>query len=119
MTSTESAELKQLKQLKRQNAELRRASEVLRTASAFFAAELDRPHEMIRYVDMYRGRFGVEAICRTLGATECGFITARGYRAAKPGRHPRGGSQIRSSVPNWPGCMRRTTACTGCGKCMR
>ncbi len=38
---------------------------------------------MIQYVDTYRDRFGVEAICRTLRATECGFITARGYRAAK------------------------------------
>jgi putative transposase len=38
---------------------------------------------MIRYVDMFRDRFGVEAICRTLGATECGFLTARGYRFAK------------------------------------
>jgi len=38
---------------------------------------------MIRYVDTFRGRFGVEAICRTLGAAECGFLTARGYRAAK------------------------------------
>lgn len=38
---------------------------------------------MIRYVDAFRDRFGVEAICRTLGATESGFLTARGYRAAK------------------------------------
>ena len=38
---------------------------------------------MIRFVDENRGQFGVEAICRTLGATECGFITSRGYRAAK------------------------------------
>jgi putative transposase len=38
---------------------------------------------MIQYVDMFRDRFGVESICRTLGATECGFLTARGYRAAK------------------------------------
>lgn len=30
----------------------------------------------------YRAQFGVEAICRTLRATECGFITARGFRAA-------------------------------------
>ncbi|TIG45502.1 IS3 family transposase, partial [Legionella pneumophila] len=27
--------------------------------------------------------YGVETICRTLGATESGFITSRGYRAAK------------------------------------
>mgnify|MGYP002651669963 CR=1 FL=1 len=38
---------------------------------------------MIEYIDAYRDRFGVEAICRTLKETECGFITSRGYRAAK------------------------------------
>ena len=35
---------------------------------------------MIRFVDVFRDRFGVEAICRTIGATACGFLTARGYR---------------------------------------
>jgi transposase len=39
-TTEESAELKRLK---RENAELRRANLILKTASAFFAAELDRP----------------------------------------------------------------------------
>ena len=39
-TSEESAELKRLK---RENAELRRANEILKAASTFFAAELDRP----------------------------------------------------------------------------
>lgn len=38
-----SVELAEIKRLKRENAELRRANEILRTASAFFAAELDRP----------------------------------------------------------------------------
>src|SRR5699024_10165812 len=38
---------------------------------------------MIRYIDMFRDRFGVESICRVLGATDRGFITSRGYRAAK------------------------------------
>ena len=36
-------ELAEICRLKRENAELRRANEILRTASAFFAAELDRP----------------------------------------------------------------------------
>lgn len=40
VTSEENSELKRLK---RENAELRRANKILRTASAFFAAELDRP----------------------------------------------------------------------------
>ena len=39
-TTEESAELRRLK---RENAELRRANEILKAASAFFAAELDRP----------------------------------------------------------------------------
>jgi putative transposase len=38
---------------------------------------------MIRFIGQFAGRFGVEAICRTLGATDCGYITARGYRAAR------------------------------------
>jgi transposase len=38
------AESEQVKALKRENAELRRANEILKSASAFFAAELDRPH---------------------------------------------------------------------------
>ena len=33
----------EIRQLKREVTELRRANEILRTASAFFAAELDRP----------------------------------------------------------------------------
>lgn len=38
---------------------------------------------MIAFIDRYRDQFGAWAICRILGATECGFITSRGYRAAK------------------------------------
>jgi transposase len=37
------AESEQVKALKKENAELRRANEILKSASAFFAAELDRP----------------------------------------------------------------------------
>ena len=40
---TTSEELAEVRRLKRENAELRRTNEILRTASAFFAAELDRP----------------------------------------------------------------------------
>jgi transposase len=40
VSSDESAEMKRLR---RENAELRRANSILKAASAFFAAELDRP----------------------------------------------------------------------------
>jgi transposase len=42
VTTEEAAEIRRLK---RENAELRRANEILKAASAFFAAELDRPHQ--------------------------------------------------------------------------
>jgi transposase len=39
-----SDEIAEIKELKKEVAELRRANEILKSASAFFAAELDRPH---------------------------------------------------------------------------
>ena len=41
---TSTAEAARIRELERENAELRRANEILKAASAFFAAELDRPH---------------------------------------------------------------------------
>src|SRR3954452_16988837 len=38
-----SAEIAEIRELKKEVAELRRANEILKSASAFFAAELDRP----------------------------------------------------------------------------
>jgi transposase len=40
-TTEENAKVRRLEQ---ENRELRRANEILKSASAFFAAELDRPH---------------------------------------------------------------------------
>jgi transposase len=40
---TTSEESEELRLLKRENAELKRANEILKAASAFFAAEIDRP----------------------------------------------------------------------------
>ncbi|GAB2836501.1 transposase [Actinocorallia aurea] len=42
-TTTEEAA--QVKALKKEIAELRRANEILKAAASFFAAELDRPHQ--------------------------------------------------------------------------
>jgi transposase len=38
------AEAARLKELEQENRELKRANSILRSASIFFAAELDRPH---------------------------------------------------------------------------
>jgi transposase len=42
---TTSAEAAKIKELEQENRELRRANAILRSASAFFAAELDRPQK--------------------------------------------------------------------------
>lgn len=39
-----SEEIAEIKELKKEVSELRRANEILKSASAFFAAELDRPY---------------------------------------------------------------------------
>lgn len=51
---------------------------------------------MIAFIDEHRDRFGVEAICRVLSATDCGFITSRGYRAAK--RRPASARALRDEL---------------------
>ncbi|WP_432420840.1 IS3 family transposase [Nocardia brasiliensis] len=79
VTTEESAELKRLR---RENAELKRANAILKSASAFFAAELDRPPALtVRYVSEHQGRrdngglrWGVESICAVL--TELGVKIA-------------------------------------------
>lgn len=38
---------------------------------------------MIRFIDEHKDRFGVEPICRVLRPAVQGFLTSRGYRAAK------------------------------------
>ena len=50
----------------------------------FYAAKREAGHnEMIAFIDEHRDQFEVKAICRTVGATDCGFITSRGCRAPK------------------------------------
>ena len=43
-SGTTTAEAARIRQLEQDNRELKRANAILRSASAFFAAELDRPH---------------------------------------------------------------------------
>lgn len=52
---------------------------------------------MIAFINEHRDRFGVEAICRTLGAAECGFITSRACRAAKT--RPASARPLRDVLP--------------------
>ncbi|WP_371412925.1 IS3 family transposase [Thiomonas sp. X19] len=80
-----SAEAQRVKDLEREVKELRRANEILKLASAFFAPGGARPptQELKAFVDQYRDRFGVEPICKVLQ------IAPSGYRLhAARQRHP-------------------------------
>ncbi|QBP14118.1 IS3 family transposase (plasmid) [Cupriavidus metallidurans] len=68
-------ERQRIKDLERENRELRRANEILKLASAFFRPGGARPphQELKRFVDTYRDRFGVEPICRVLQIAPSGY----------------------------------------------
>lgn len=51
---------------------------------------------MIAFVDKMRDRFGVELVCRVMRQAEVGFLTARGYRAAKA--RPASARQLRDEL---------------------
>ena len=96
-------------ELEREVRELRRANEILKTAAAFFAAELDRrPTQMIAYIDAHRDRFGVEPICRVLP------IAPSTYYAAKrrpPSARALRDEELKAEIA--PGPRRATSASTG------
>ena len=73
------------KSLRAEVARLRRANEILTTASAFFRGTA-RPDTalMVAYIDEFKDRSRVGPIRRVLAASlDCGFITPRGYRMFK------------------------------------
>ncbi|WP_423213598.1 IS3 family transposase [Ralstonia solanacearum] len=63
-----SSEREEFKRLQREVKELRRANEILKTASAFFCAGGARPPTQVvkAYIDRYRDAYGVEPICKVL-----------------------------------------------------
>ncbi|MDB6587154.1 IS3 family transposase [Bifidobacterium longum] len=75
----------ELKSLRAEVARLRRANEILTTASGFFRGTA-RPDTalMVAYIDEFKDRFRVGPICRVLAASlDCGSVTPRGYRMFK------------------------------------
>ncbi|WP_406430441.1 IS3 family transposase [Streptomyces sp. NBC_00631] len=81
-TTEESA---QLKALKKENAELKRANEILKAAAKFLRGRA-RPatHALVAFIDEHRDRFGgVEPICRTLTAHDCKIAPSTYYAHRK------------------------------------
>ncbi|MFI6951823.1 IS3 family transposase [Streptomyces sp. NPDC050422] len=86
-TSQESAAMKALK---KENAELRRANDILK-AAAFFLRGRARPatHTLVAFIDEHRARFGgVEPICRVLTGHDCKIAPSTYYAAKKRAAEP-------------------------------
>ncbi len=60
-----------MKELERENFELRRANEILKAVSAFFAGARPATAQVVAFIDEHRHRFGVEPICRVLSEHGC------------------------------------------------
>ncbi|WP_439650596.1 IS3 family transposase [Pollutimonas subterranea] len=70
-----SAERERVKELERENRELRKANEILKLASAFFGPGGARPPiEVIRqFIDKHREAYGVEPLCKVLQIAPSGY----------------------------------------------
>ncbi|MBX3088540.1 MAG: IS3 family transposase [Cryobacterium sp.] len=69
------SELQRLKELERENKELRKANEILKLASAFFGPGGARPPSEVLndFVDQHRQAYGVESICKVLQIAPSGY----------------------------------------------
>jgi hypothetical protein len=64
-----SEEREEIKALRKEVYELRRANEILKAASVLSRPARCRRNELSRLIDEHRGRFGFEPICRSLGVS--------------------------------------------------
>ena len=82
-----SEEREEIKRLRQEVFELRRANEILKAASRVFRDRARRrPSEVSAFIDEHRGRFGVEPICRTLGVSASAYYQRAQRRSARRGR---------------------------------
>ncbi|MFF2977434.1 IS3 family transposase [Streptomyces albidoflavus] len=79
-----SEEVAEIKRLNAENAELRRANEILRAASGFLRGRA-RPavEALVAFIDEHRQVFGVEPICRILTSHGLKIATSTYYAARK------------------------------------
>ena len=80
-----SEEREEIRKLRREVFELRRANEILKAALGVFRGRArSAPSEVSVFIDEQRGRFGVEPICRALGVSASAYYQrASGERSAR------------------------------------
>ncbi|USI92802.1 IS3 family transposase [Rhodococcus pyridinivorans] len=88
LMSGEAVDADEVRRLRKENAELRRANEILKTASAFFGGGGGRPPTavIVDYIDAHRKRFGVDPICAVLTEHGISIAPSTYYKAKSRGR---------------------------------
>ena len=76
-------------ELERENRELRRANEILKAASAYFARELDSRLPLVEFVDAHRDRFGIEPVSAVLEFPVSSYYYAKKREAEPTARETR------------------------------
>ncbi|MFF9691278.1 IS3 family transposase [Streptomyces sp. NPDC014623] len=96
-TTTE--ESVQIKTMKKESAELKRANDILKAAAKFLRGRA-RPaiHTLVAFIDEHKGHFGgVEPICRVLTEHDCKIAPSTYYAAKKRVAQP-SARQVRDAV---------------------
>lgn len=84
-TGTSTEDSQRIRELEQEVRELRRANAILKSASAFFPAELDRPQKRWSATSTNTGeRFGVEPICTTLQVAPSTYYSAKSRAPLRP-----------------------------------
>jgi putative transposase len=107
-----SSEQARLKELERENRELKRANEILRKAGFFRPGGARPPTEiMVSFIDKNREDHGVEPICRQLAmAPSTSYIHTA--RVADSERLPKRIKRTGNSKSEYAGSMKPTSGCT-------
>ena len=97
-TGLTTEERQRIKELERENFELRRANEILKSAAAFSGRSSTADRSGEPFIDAHRCDYGVEPICEVLQVAPSTYYAAR---KRPPCRRRRA---TRSSGPTSPGC---------------
>lgn len=107
-----------MRKLRAENRELKRANDILKSASVFFTAEQGRKQQVIiDYINRYKSEYCVEPICTVLSEHDCSiaafaFCEARNRSTSRRTARATKSARLRSAV-----YMPRTIRSTAPARC--
>ncbi|MFC4016206.1 IS3 family transposase [Nonomuraea purpurea] len=105
---TTTSDAQRIAELERENRELRRANEILKAASAYFARELDpETAALVEFIDSHRDRFGVEPLCAVLELSPSTYWAAKKRESEPSARAVRDEALKKEIMRVWEGPGRK------------